>query len=88
MKVRLIDDPCFTGESSKLNSNSISEIIIVWDSGEVDSDYASRYEVLLTSGEWITLTEAFRDNKVITDNYNTSFREPLNEEEKKRGWYE
>jgi len=35
----------------------------------------------------LTEARAFKDKSLIPDNLNTQFREPLNDEEKKRGWY-
>lgn len=37
-------------------------------------------------GHWISMSEAFENHDLITDNYNTTFFEPNNEEEKKRGY--
>ncbi len=37
-------------------------------------------------GHWISMGEAFKNHDLITDNYNTEFFEPKNEEEKKRGY--
>jgi hypothetical protein len=33
------------------------------------------------------MREAFNQHLIITDNYNTRFCEPKNEEDKKRGYY-
>jgi len=37
-------------------------------------------------GHWIPMDEAFKNKDLITDNYNTTFFEPENDEEKKRGY--
>lgn len=37
-------------------------------------------------GHWISMDEAFKNKDLITDNYNTKFFEPKDEEEKNRGY--
>jgi len=37
-------------------------------------------------GHWMSMSEAFKNNDLITDNYNTKFFEPKNDEERKRGY--
>ncbi len=37
-------------------------------------------------GYWVSMSEAFKNNDLITDNYNTKFFEPENDEERKRGY--
>ncbi len=37
-------------------------------------------------GHWISMSEAFKNNDLITDNYDVEFFEPVNEEERKRGY--
>jgi len=37
-------------------------------------------------GHWILMSEAFKNNDLITDNYNVEFFEPENDEERKRGY--
>ena len=37
-------------------------------------------------GHWIPMSDAFKNNDLITDNYNTEFFEPKDDEERKRGY--
>ncbi len=37
-------------------------------------------------GHWISMSEAFKNNDLITDNYSVEFFEPKDEEERKRGY--
>lgn len=39
-------------------------------------------------GLWMDMKKAFREKKLITDNDNFRFREPLTQEEFDKGWYE
>lgn len=74
------------GQSGDFNVHAMSEIIVYTD--DCTSDFISNYDVFIESiGEWVDMHEAFKQKLIITDNYNTNFREPLNEEEKERGWY-
>lgn len=77
--------PCV---SLGLNVHAMSEVIVGYeDDGGADSEFFSDLDVQLASGEWMDLREAFQTKAVITDNYNTTFREPANEQEKAQGWY-
>lgn len=77
------------GSSRKFNIHGMSEIIVGFDDEDMDSDFISEYDVYLESKkEWKPMSEAFRDKDIITNNYNTEFREPQNEAERQRGWYD
>lgn len=77
------------GHSSKFNMHGMSEIIVGFDEGDCDSAFISEYDVYLESkGKWKSMDDAFRDKDIITDNYNSEFREHRNEAEKQRGWYD
>jgi hypothetical protein len=86
MKVRLKSDPSQIGHSGDFNTHSLSEILVYWDD-DIDSDYMSKYDVLLSDGNWKDLKQAFKDKDVITDNHNTCFAEPKTEEERERGYF-
>lgn len=76
--------------SSSFNTNSIGEIIVLFEDGDADSDYIRNYDVLLENGprakRWMDLSEAFRARDVIPNNYNTNFAEPCSEEDRSRGY--
>lgn len=74
------------GSSDQFNTHGIGEIIIGFDDG-ADSQFVRDYDVQLKLGEWKDMNEAFRDRDIIEDNYATWFREPVNEEERVRGYY-
>lgn len=90
MKIRKIDDHKITGDSSMFNTAGLGEIIVFYDDedGGCDSEYTREWEVYITSvGKWMPIREAFKEKLLISDNYDKYFREPINEEEKNRGWY-
>jgi hypothetical protein len=87
MKVRLSAKPEITGYSSKLNMCGMSELIVHYEDGDASSDEISLYDVQLQDGTWMPLWQAFREKIVITDNYDSSFRQSLNDEERARGYY-
>lgn len=73
--------------SNRFNPYGMSEIIVAFKDGDMDSDYISNYEVYLESTKsWKDLRQAFKDKDVITDNYNTRFFEPPTKEDKERGY--
>jgi len=89
MKVRYIKNKEITGSASKLNG--MGEVIVQFDDGSADSELVSELEVLVEIEikdikVWVSLSKAFKHHLVITDNHNTEFFEPENEEEKKRGY--
>lgn len=66
----------------KFNMHALSEVL----TGD-DSVFIRNLDVLLKStGEWKDLHQAFTDHDVITDNLNSVFFEPTNEEDRKRGY--
>lgn len=87
MKVRLRKFPEITGTSDKFNTSSTNEVVVLFDTPGMgaDSMFISDLEVLIND-RWMPLNEAFKNNDLITDNYNTEFFPPMNEEERKRGY--
>jgi len=89
MKARLINKPHITGETSRFNTHALGEVLMGFDDGDLDSMFVSDVEVYVEAlKEWKPLSFAFKDHDVITDNYNTCFFEPDNEEDRKRGYCE
>ena len=85
MKVRLIKNKEMVGTSNKFNTSSpMCEVVVGWKD-DLSDEFASDLEVEI-KGEWIPLLDAFKQNLLITDNYNTKFFEPINDEEKERGY--
>ena len=39
-------------------------------------------------GCWVDMKDAFKNKQLITDNHSEYFREPKNQEEYDRGWYD
>lgn len=74
------------GSSGRFNIHGMSDIVVDFDNGEMDSCFIGDFEVLLSNGLWKDLSQAFRDKDIITDNYNTRFFEPKNEEDRERGY--
>ncbi len=67
-----------------LNISALAEVL----TGD-DSAFFSDLDVYLESKkQWKCLSQAFKDRDIITDNYNTIFFEPKDEEERKRGYRE
>jgi NADP-dependent 3-hydroxy acid dehydrogenase YdfG len=69
-----------------LNIHALSEVL----TGD-DSVYFKDLDVYLEKTcppDWKDLRQAFKDKDIIVNNYNTTFREPLNEQERKQGYYE
>lgn len=76
------------GNSSRFNTHALSEIIVCSVDGDCFSEFISECEVFIPNMDsWVDMYKAFQDNLIIPDNHNTSFREPLNDEERKRGFY-
>jgi hypothetical protein len=68
----------------RLNTHALAEVL----TGD-DSAFFSDLEIFLDSKQdWKCLSQAFKDGDVITDNYNTIFRESKNTEERERGWFD
>lgn len=87
MKVRKIDDHKVEGFSDSFNTHGLGEIIVGYPEGDMSSEYISEYEVQLSDGTWMPMREALKENKVISDNYDRHFREPINDVERERGFY-
>lgn len=69
-----------------LNVYALSEVL----TGD-DSAFMRDLDVYLEKTNppsWKDLLQAFKDKDVIVDNRNTTFREPLNEQERARGYYD
>lgn len=71
--------------ANRFNTASLTEIFVNWED-EMDTDYQYNYNVILADGSIKDLRQAFRDHDIITDNYNTRFFFPENEEDKIRGF--
>lgn len=79
----------YTGTSTNFNTHGLGEMIVYFDDDSCDSEYIHDYEALIESlGDWVDMCEAFNKNLIIPDNYNTWFREPLNLEEEKQGYFD
>ncbi len=69
-----------------LNTHAMSEVLT-----DDDSVFIRDLDVYLEKTDppgWKDLKQALKDGDVIIDNYNTTFREPLNEAERKQGYYD
>ncbi len=77
------------GYASSLNTSSVEEILMQFDTGDADSVYIRELEVLI-GDEWVPLREAMSGPpyRAITDNYNTRIFEPADDQERQRGWRE
>lgn len=76
------------GSSDQLNVHSMNEIIVYYED-DCDSEFIKDFDIELGVGpaaHWKDLREAFVAHDVITDNFNTRFFEPTNEEDKSRGY--
>mgnify|MGYP003577498418 CR=1 FL=1 len=68
----------------RLNTLALNEVL----TGD-DSVFFHELEVYLENKkEWKCLQKSFKDKDVITDNYNTIFKEAKTEEEKAKGYFE
>lgn len=70
--------------ASQFNMHALSEVL----TGD-DSPSISELDVWLTKTNppgWKDMGQAFRDKDLITDNYDSRFFEPENEEDRKRGY--
>ena len=73
--------------SHQFNTHGIGEIIIQHPDYGADSDYGKDFDVFLESKqEWKDMAQAFKDHDLITDNYNSIFFEPKNQEDRRRGY--
>lgn len=90
MKFRLADKPRVTGSSSSFNLAALCEVVVGFDAPNEDMDTVPCHQLevwLESKQEWKRFNRALDDRDVIPDNYNSHFREPRNEEERKRGYY-
>ncbi len=85
MKVRLIKNKEITGTSNKFNTCSFNEVIVCFPDGGLESEFIFNLEVKIEN-RWISLSEAFKQKLLVIDNYNTGFFEPVNDEEKDKGY--
>lgn len=85
MKVRFTKYPDIIGTSNKFNMSSCTEVIVHFDTPGMgsDSQFINELDVLIKD-RWVPLSEAFKNHDLITDNENTEFFEPINDEEGKR----
>lgn len=88
MRVRLSETPEALGHSRDFNTHSLSEVIVYYDDGDTDSEDMKNLEVWLSCQQWWPMSMAFKQRRLIPDNYYTNFREPKNEMEMDRGWYD
>ena len=69
--------------SSLFNTHGVGEVITC----DSSCAYIPDLDVWLESTQgWKDMGQAFRDHDLIIDNHNTSFFEPRDEEERKRGY--
>ena len=76
------------GRSNCFNPNAYAEIIVYFLDGDCSSEFVKDYDVYLENGRtWADMSEALQEGLIIPDNHNIHFREPIDEDEKKKGWY-
>lgn len=85
MKVRMKDDLDHPFSASKFNIHALNEVIGFGEQFGSDLFFIRDLDVLI-GDKWIDMGEAFKSHDLITDNYNTWFFEPANEEDRKRGF--
>lgn len=69
------------------NTCSVSEILVYYEDGSVDSDYPSEFDVFLAETQaWKDMRQAFKDKDIIPNNLNTHFSEPQDAAERERGY--
>lgn len=83
MKIRYVGHPEDERSASRLNVSALNEV----EMGD-DSAYFHDLEVQLKDGTWVNLAAAFKSHTVVTDDYNTWFREAENDKERARGWFD
>jgi hypothetical protein len=84
MKVRYKEKPHITGSASDFNTHSASEVLVHFHGGDAASVFIRDLQVELVTG-WKDLKQAFADQDLVPDNYNTWFGVP-NAEQKARGY--
>ena len=76
------------GYSGKLNTHGLGEMIVYYEDGDCSSEYIRDFDAFIESENvYMDMGKAFQEKLIITDNYNVDFREPVNADEKDRGWY-
>ncbi len=76
------------GQSSTFNPHALAEIIVYFSDGDCSSEFLRDYDVYLASrNRWVDMSDALQERMLIPDNYNLRFQEPVDENEKKKGWY-
>lgn len=86
MNVRYIKNNSITGFSSRFNMHGFSEVIVQFSDGDATSELIEELEVQLKNGSWYKMSDAFYNNLIINDNYNTRFFEPRTLDDRKRGY--
>lgn len=92
MRVRMKDKPEVVFYAGMFNIHGIGEVIGYGETFGSDLFYTADLDVLLGEEKeswhlrWKDMRQAFKDHDLITDNYNTRFFEPVNEEDRKRGY--
>jgi hypothetical protein len=77
-----------TGQASRFNTHGLGEIFVGFDDGDMDSMMLADFDVFLPKlRQWKDMRQAFADKDIIPDNYNVCFGEPLNDEDRERGYY-
>lgn len=84
MKVRLINNHDIIGFADTFNLFSVAEVTFYCNE-YMDSEYIKDLEIMIY-GIWLNLNLVFRNNDVITDNYNTCFFKPRNWNDRKQGY--
>jgi hypothetical protein len=85
MKARIIGTQ-EVGQASTFNVHALSEVFVYFKDECVD-EFCKNVEVFVESiNNWLPLLAALEEHLVITDNYDTSFFEPKNKEDKERGF--
>jgi len=92
MKVRMKENPEAEFSAGMFNVHGIGEVIGFGEMFGSDLFYIKDLDVLLGEEKeswhlrWKDMRQAFKDKDLITDNHNTRFFEPANEEDRKRGY--
>lgn len=89
MKVRMKNKPVLAFYSGKFCTHAIGEVQGCHESFGVDLFFISDLDVFIEADiriGWKDMGQAFRDKDLITDNFNTYFFEPKNEEDRERGF--
>ena len=74
------------GQASRFNTSTTDEVIMYFTEGDADSMFIRELDVWIEPNGWKDMAAAFADHDIITDNHNTCFFEPKDEEDRKRGY--